>query len=160
MKKKIIVLGTLMFLLAAAQGFSFGIGLRASGGLDWGAGLLISPGSDSNDNGMHFGINYYFGEDAFHLGVTGDYWLLKPNLTSVGSGDLKFYLGGGLFVWINGGDEFGLGGGIRVPIGLDLDFDRVDIFAEFVPHIGLNLLPGIGFNTNWFNFAIGARFWF
>jgi hypothetical protein len=160
MKKKIVLLGSVLFLLAAAQGFSLGIGIRASGGYDWGGGLLISTGSGADAKGMHFGINYYFGEDAFHLGVTGDYWLLNNTLTQVGPGTLDWYLGCGLFIWINGNDDFGFGGGFRVPIGLDLNFGRVDIFLEIAPQLGLGLLPSVSLSGDWVNGAIGIRFWF
>jgi hypothetical protein len=161
MKKKIVLLGSVLFLLAAVQGFSLGIGIRASRGYDWGGGILISTGPGSDDKAMHFGVNYNFGEDAFYLGVTGDYLLLDKPITPVGSGSLDWYLGAGLFIWIHDNDDFGFGGGLRVPIGLDLNFGRIDIFLEVAPQIGLSLLPSVSFGgSDWVNGAIGFRFWF
>jgi hypothetical protein len=156
MKKKIAVIVAALFVFASVEAFSFGIGLR--GGYGWGGfgggGLLFSPNSD-----LHFGLNYYFGSGV-NLGLTGDYWFFDKELTDIGRGSLDFYVGAGLFANLAAyEDAFGLGAGIRIPIGLDLDFEVIDVFLEFTPQLGLSLLPGIGLYGSWFGGAIGARFW-
>jgi hypothetical protein len=161
MKSKIAVIAAVIFVFGSIEAFSIGIGLRGNFGYGniSGGGLLISL----NDN-THFGGNYYIDSNSFHLGVTGDLWLLNGELTDVGSGALNYYVGGGLFaqmhIYSNEDDgEFGLGAGVRVPVGLDLKFDIADIFLEFAPQIGVKVLPSIGLYGGWFNAAIGFRIW-
>jgi hypothetical protein len=158
MKKKIVLIAAALFIFASVEAFSFGIGLRGNIGWDsiYGGGLLFSP-----DDKKHFGLNYYMGEDSFHLGVTGDLWLLNQTLTNVGSGELNFYAGPGIYAQLgmpkDGKPGFGIG--LRVPVGVDLDFDIFDVFLEIAPQIGLSFLPNLGLYGNWFNAAIGFRFW-
>ena len=156
--KKIIVLSALLLVLSAASVFSLGIGLRGNYGFGdrFGASLFISPGKKAGMGGAHFGINYWINKDAVSFGGTMDYWLFNPNIT----GPLNFYLGAGLFASISFGDPLALVAGLRVPIGLDLNFDRVDVFLEVAPQIGLSLLPTIGLNNGWGTAAVGVRFWF
>jgi hypothetical protein len=156
LKKKIAAIAAALFVFASIEAFSFGLGLRA--GYGWGGfgggGLLFSPNSQ-----LHFGGNYYIGSGGFYLGVTGDYWVIDKELTSIGRGTLDFYAGAGLFADIGIFDDPKLGAGIRIPIGLDFDFDVVDIFIEVAPQLGLSFLPGIGLWGSWLGGAIGARFW-
>ena len=158
MKKKIVLIATVLFVFASVEAFSFGIGLR--GNIGWGniygGGLLFSPNERT-----HFGVNYYAGNEAFHLGITGDIWLLELPITPVGSGELDFYVGPGLYVQLgvpkDGDPDFGIG--LRIPVGVDLSFDIFDVFLELAPQVGLGFLPSPGLYGNWFNAAIGARFW-
>jgi hypothetical protein len=158
MKKKIVLVAAAMFVFASAEAFSFGIGLR--GNLGWGnifgGGLLFSP----NDR-THFGGNYYIGEDYFYLGLTGDFWLLELPLANVGRGELDFYVGPGLYVQIgvpeDDDPDFALG--LRIPVGLDLSFNVFDAFLEIAPQVGVSFIPNPGLYGNWFNAAIGFRFW-
>jgi hypothetical protein len=157
MKKKIAVIAAALFVFASIEAFSFGIGVRGGGG--WGGfgggGLLFSPNPS-----LHFGANYYFGSGGFSIGATGDYWLIDKELINVGSGTLDFYAGPGLFAWLGFyDDDFDASFGVRIPIGLDLDFEVVDIFIEVVPQLGLSLLPSIGLYGNWLGGAIGIRVW-
>ncbi|MDR2796188.1 MAG: hypothetical protein LBB47_05705, partial [Spirochaetaceae bacterium] len=82
-------------------------------------------------------------------------------LTNVGNGELNFYVGPGLYAQIgvpkDGDFDFGIG--LRVPVGVDLRFDIFDVFLEFAPQVGVSFLPSIGLYGNWFNVAIGFRFW-
>jgi hypothetical protein len=158
MKKRIAIIAAALFVFASAEAFSFGFGLR--GNIGWGiygGGILLS----TNDS-THFGVNYYAGEGSFYMGFTGDYWIVDTPLTSVTSkGSLNFYVGPGLYVQFafSTDDDFDFGIGLRVPVGLDLDFKVFDMFLEFAPQIGLSFVPTVGLNGNWFNAAIGARFW-
>ncbi|MDR1147505.1 MAG: hypothetical protein LBK66_02625 [Spirochaetaceae bacterium] len=158
MKKKIVLISAALVVFASVEAFSFGIGLRGNFGYGFGGGgsLLFSP----NDK-LHIGASYYMGEDLHSVGLTADYWLFEKDLRSVGKGSLNFYLGFGLYSWISfPKDEDTEGGlGIRVPIGLDLNFDPLDFFVEMAPQLGLSLLPSPSLGGSWFNAAIGFRFW-
>jgi hypothetical protein len=159
MKKRIAIIAAALFAFASAEAFSFGIGIK--GNIGWGSiyggGLLLS----TNDS-THFGVNYYAGNDGLYVGVTGDFWIVDVPLTRVTSkGSLNFYVGPGIYVQLAfpTSDDFDFGIGLRVPVGLDLDFEVFDMFMEFAPQIGLSFVPTVGLNGNWFNAAIGARFW-
>jgi hypothetical protein len=163
MKKKIAVIGAAMFVFASAEAFSFGIGLRGNAGWGsiFGGGILLS----TNDT-LHFGVNYYAGNDSFYLGFTADYWLIDVPLTRIGNkGSLDLYIGPGLYVQLavpkdkDNDDDFDFGLGLRIPVGLDLDFEIFDLFLEFVPQVGVSFVPTVGLNGNWFNAAIGFRIW-
>jgi hypothetical protein len=158
MKKKIVLITTALFVFASVEAFSFGIGIRGNFGYNFGGGasLLFSP----NDK-VHLGASYYMGEYLQRLGLTVDYWLLEKSLRSVGSGSLDFYVGFGLYglVGFHNYDDIEGYIGIRVPIGLDLNFDLLDFFVEMAPQIGADLLPSPSLGGTWFNAAIGFRFW-
>ncbi|MDR1363652.1 MAG: hypothetical protein LBJ35_06345 [Spirochaetaceae bacterium] len=154
MKKKIALIAAALFVFASVEAFSFGIGVRGNYGYGYGGGasLLLSPNPD-----VHFGLNWYIGKEL-HLGLTGDYWF-KSDLTSVGSGSLDFYVGAGLYGWMILSDDPNIGIGLRLPIGLDLNFDICDVFLEMAPQLGIGLLPSLWIGGDWFNAAIGFRFW-
>jgi hypothetical protein len=158
MKKKIAVIAAVLFVFASVEAFSFGVGLRGNlgyGGIGGGA-ILFSPNSTK-----HFGVSYYIGKNVSHIGFTGDVWLLDTALTNVGrNGTLDLYVGPGLFVQVSlYDDDFDLDLGLRIPIGLDLDFRVFDLFLEFAPQVGVSFLPSPTLSGNWFNAAIGFRFW-
>jgi hypothetical protein len=157
-KKKIAVIAVALFVFASVEVFSFGIGLRGNfgyGGIGGGA-ILFSPNPKT-----HFGVSYYIGKNISHIGFTSDVWLFDIALTSVGkNGSLNLYAGPGLFVQMSLYDEdIDLDLGLRVPIGLDLDFKVFDLFLEFAPQVGVSFLPSPTFGGNWFSAAIGFRFW-
>jgi hypothetical protein len=158
MKKKIAVIATALFVFASIEAFSFGIGVRGGGGIggSGGGGLLLSPKPGLH---WHFGVNYYFGSGVSSIGGTGDYWLIEKKLTSAGSGSLDFYAGAGLFTWLGFYKDLRASLGVRIPVGLDLDFKVVDIFIEAVPQLGLSLLPSIELDSSWLGGAIGIRVW-
>jgi hypothetical protein len=159
MKKKIAIIAAALFVFGSAEAFSFGIGLRGNFGWGniFGGGILFSAKDDT-----HFGVNYYAGDGGFYMSVTGDYWIFDKQLTRVGNkGSLNFYVGPGFYIQLDfpkdNGFDFGLG--LRIPVGLDLDFNLFDVFVEFAPQVGISFLPTVGLNGNWFNAAIGARVW-
>jgi hypothetical protein len=170
MKKKILILCSALFLICAADVFSFGIGVRGSGDWinggygfgNWGAGLLISPtkhkGNKSREIPLHFGINWYV-KDGINLGLTADYWLLKPQIKAMGSGGLKFYLGAGAFVDVGVFEKnVDINAGVRVPVGVDFDFNVVDFFVEVVPMLPIYIVPDfhVQFGVGG---SVGLRFW-
>jgi hypothetical protein len=156
MKKKIALIAAVLFVSASVEVFSFGIGVRGNFGWNslYGAAILFSPNTN-----LHFGGNWYLGNEGFYLGATGDYWIINNNLTDVGNGTLDFYAGLGLFAQLGIFKDFELGAGVRIPLGLDLDFDIVDIFLEVVPQLGLSVLPKLTFYPSWLGGALGIRVW-
>ncbi|GMO22295.1 MAG: hypothetical protein Ta2B_01160 [Termitinemataceae bacterium] len=157
-KKKVLVLCSALFVVCAIDAFSLGIGLRGGWGGDWGGALLITPSTSVIDGmPLHFGISFGGWGDGINIGVTADYWFFRPNI----SGPVYFYVGAGLYAWFALATNGGLGLGFRLPIGVDFDFGKVDLFLEVVPQpqiLGLYSGGGVGFWWHWGG-AIGARIW-
>lgn len=145
-----------LFAVGAAESYSLGLGAQFGGGLSGSnVALLISPKKD-----IHFAGSWWLDKDYAAIGITADYWVLEPRLTSVGSGALNFFVGPGLFVNIGFSKPANFDAGFRVPLGLDLKFTKFDMFLQIAPLLCVQLLPGFGLSTgNWFAAALGARFW-
>jgi hypothetical protein len=172
--KKISILAA--FVLTAASAFPFGVGLRAGGSIEdaeGGGGLLFSP-----EQAWHFGLNYYIGpdsgdywgdDDTYHeggetysVGLTADYWMVDMDLKLMmgKKQSVNFYIGSGFYTYFRktGGDS-NYGAGLRVPVGLDLQFEYFDVFVELAPQLGLRFLPEMRLNGEWFTPAVGFRCW-
>lgn len=176
MTRKVSVLAALVFVSAAAPAFPFGIGLRAGGSIEdaeGGGGLLFSP-----EQAWHFGLNYYIGPeiygysdeagnyheggDTYSVGLTADYWMVDMDLklTMGKRQSVNFYAGSGFYGYFRktGGDS-NYGAGLRVPVGLDLQFEYFDVFVELAPQLGVRFLPEVKLNGEWFTPAVGFRCW-
>ncbi|GMO45379.1 MAG: hypothetical protein Ta2G_00230 [Termitinemataceae bacterium] len=159
--KKCLGLAAALFVFAAAQSYSLGIGVEFNGG--WNGGvptyaptLLLSP-----DDKNHIGIDFNLGYSGFAIGVHYDWWGLNDSITSVGSGSLDFFLGPGAEVGLLLFDGFGLTFAVRGVAGLDLKFKRFDIYLQAVPKVGFRLAIPPAFRFHWgVDGALGARFWF
>jgi hypothetical protein len=172
--KKISILAA--FVLTAASVFPFGIGLRAGGSIEdaeGGGGLLFSP-----EQAWHFGLNYYIGPEIYRydadsgetyddgnvysVGLTADYWMVDMDLKLMMSkkNSVNFYVGSGFYTYFRktGGDS-NYGAGLRVPVGLDLQFEYFDVFVELAPQLGLRFMPEVKLNGEWFTPAVGFRCW-
>ena len=112
------------------------------------------------------GASWYYG-NHLHLHVDWNYHIMLPRAADF---DLPFYVGvGGLFVfWFHDNHphwwgstasrlDTNAGLGVRVPIGIAFNLNKVplDIFIEVVP--GLGLIPNIGF---FIDGAVGVRYYF
>ncbi len=130
--------------------------LSDSGALDFGVGYIYD--------------SYYFG-DGFH--IYADYLFHPAVVASTDAFELPFYIGPGLRYWdFNYCDVnrvctfYGSAVGLRMPLGLDFDFNNVplDIFVQIVPV--LDFLSGDYYryygNREHFgiDFSAGIRFWF
>ncbi|GMO34842.1 MAG: hypothetical protein Ta2F_10960 [Termitinemataceae bacterium] len=163
--KKIIIFASVLFFIAAVNAFSFGLGLRAGViGPDpiFGGGILISPAAESADahyrTPLHLAASFSMSTGAaFYLGVSADYWIISPELTGFARGALRFFFGAGGS--ISAAPKY-FGMAIRVPLGLDFDFEIIDLFIEAVPQIGFDFVPKLAFGSDWINGSIGLRFWF
>ncbi|MBK9097404.1 MAG: hypothetical protein IPM14_04615 [bacterium] len=148
--KKIILIAATFFLLAnfihsQSRGFGLGIVLGEPTGLS--AKLWTS-----SSNAFDFAAAWSFKGDG-HLLLQADYVWHSFDLIRVSSGRLPLYYGIGGRVIL--ADDPLLG--IRIPLGLNYQFDSapIDIFAEIVPI--LDLVPSTDFDLGG---GIGVRFWF
>lgn len=141
-------------------------------GLELGAPFGINGKYFLTDNtALNFGVgevydNYYDDRDGFNLYI--DHLWHPFSITNNPDFQLPFYIGVGLRLWDfdDRRDRFddgnGLALGIRVPIGIAFDFNKVplDVFVQFTPV--LDLLTGYGDNgiNDHLEFSIGIRYWF
>jgi hypothetical protein len=157
--KKLLVLTAVLFTALTIEIHAIGLGLQGGmsikDGVTPGLSLLIS----SNEQ-VHGALTWYFGDGGVSLGGSLDYWFLPIGLTTLGPGNLIFFVGGGAYAHISLLDgDFGIGAGLRVPIGLDWKMDFLDAFVQIVPRVGLDILPSLGFSGIPVDANIGVRFW-
>lgn len=120
----------------------------------------------SGDRALNFGIGadgyYQRDRDGLHLYL--DYLWHPISLANPPEFKLPFYIGVGGRLWNFDDDEFGDEGvafGIRIPIGIAMDFNNVplDVFFQITPV--LDFYSGYRDNAGfWLDASIGARFWF
>ncbi|HEY1558779.1 MAG TPA: hypothetical protein VGF94_28345 [Kofleriaceae bacterium] len=148
----------------------FGLGLEL-GDLVGINGKLFVNSNQAIDFGLgDYGYAYRYYGDTGGIHLYADYLWHPKVLAKPEAFELPFYIGvGGRFYDFGfacdargnnctGAEAFG----IRVPIGLDFDFNNVplDIFVQIVPTLDFfsNFTNhGVGFD---FDFSIGARYWF
>ena len=169
--KKLVFVIALVAILGAGTAFAadprpdgLGIGIVGAGHSGWtgwgGFGYQYGLALAMADT--YWGIRVGFPGNNIFVGVTGDFLTLLGG-TFAGT-PLGFYIDAGLFgnIWL-GGDAISLGGGARLPIGLNLNFNIVDFWLAIVPSIGVNVNLGAGDTINigggW-GPEIGVRVWF
>lgn len=156
------ILGLTVVLLAALTIETHAIGLGFQGGINVldgfntpGLSILVSPSEQ-----IHGAITWHIVSDGVSFGGSLDYWFFPMELTALGPGNLIFFVGGGAYaqiaIWQ---DYFGLGAGLRLPVGLDWKLDFLDVYVQMVPLIGIGLLPSPGFDGFHVDANIGFRFW-
>jgi len=157
-KTKVLSLAAAFLIFGSAGTSGLGLGLQFGGGFsDVGRGSLAFLLSGSKNH--HLAVAFSFGENYWNVGASYDWWLFHPELTKIGkSVSLKFFLGPGIGVDVGSGSDFYLGAGLRVPVGIDFEISKFDIFVQAVPHIGLNVSP-FYFPAWGIDGALGARFW-
>jgi hypothetical protein len=147
---------------------TFGLGLELGEPSGITGKYFLSP-SGAIDFGLGYIYGHYYAGDGLH--VYADYLWHPLVLASAAPFELPFYIGlGGRFWSFDYGCEpngrncayDGAAFGVRVPLGLDLDFNNVplDIFFQIVPTLDFyrhyrdrDLYLGI-------DASIGVRFWF
>jgi hypothetical protein len=140
--------------------FGLGVTLGAPSGLS--LEFFLNPKHAIN---VAVGSGFYGGHA---LQVHVDYQWYVAKLTQTSAFELPLYIGlGGRFnFWYSesdhhywGGDKHNgrIGAGLRVPIGIDFQLNKVplDIFVEVVP--GLGVFPGVGVFVDG---AVGVRYYF
>lgn len=132
--------------------------LSSSDALDFGLGFYTwghRYGDDCwDEKGRHYDCDYRF--DHFTINV--DY-LWQDNLAR-GTAKLDWHIGAGGRLWLFSGDRYHDHAALaaRMPIGLDLTFDRpsfLEVFLELAP--ALYILPGLDLDIE---ALIGVRFYF
>jgi len=148
MKNILLAVALLLILNSTnAQNRNFGIGIILGEPTGLSAKLTTS-----HINAFDFAAAWSF-RDRGHLLLQADYIWHNFDLIQVPSGRLPLYYGiGGRVIFSN--DPLV---GIRIPVGLDYQFERdpIDIFVEIVPI--LDIIPATKFNMGG---GLGARFWF
>ena len=162
MKKRIVVLLLLVFLLGSAAGVSaqsyngvaLGVGYTGNAFQSrWGGGMVTFHVPSSP---LVFDLYPYVGSNGFGMTLTGDLWLLRQPI----AGPFAWYLGPGLWIDFGLGSQFSLGFGARLAIGLQLwVIQRLEIFLEAAPGLGLFVLPNVGFAWP-VPISLGVRWWF
>ena len=170
MKKLVLVLLLVAFIAVGAfandpRPDGFGIGIVGGGARGWtgGGGFGFSYGLSLHAANTYWGIFASIASNWFSVGVTGDFVTLMGG--TFGDGPLGFYIDGGLygtvFVYDTAdGSDFAFGVGARLPIGLSLNFDIIDIWLAAVPQIGVRVGGGsLSLGGGW-GPEIGLRVWF
>ena len=177
---------SMMFALAVAQsadarprphGFggkkfqankTFGLGLELGTPVGITGKYFVAP-SGAIDFGLGYVPYHYYGDDGLHLYV--DYLWHPIVVASTAPFELPFYIGVGGRFWTfdycdnrNVCDYNGSVFGVRVPLGLDFDFNNVplDAFVQLTPT--LDFYRGYRYHNHdvWLDFdlSVGIRYWF
>lgn len=162
MKAKVLGLVAALAVLGTSGAFAFGIGLQLNGN----AGEVFQPGPavtfKLDSVPLVFAINWFAGEEATSVGLTGDYWGINRKLINIGSAPLNWFFGIGFFVNTVFADEFVLTGGMRLPLGLNMFLidGFMEPFLQVAPSFGLQFVPSLGVDNLFFPISAGFRLWF
>lgn len=135
---------------------SYAVGLALSGGYPNGVGAVLTFKIPPVP--IMFGLNMQarFGKiNYFNLTILADWWGLKLPI----SGPFNFYLGPGIDLGFDvQKNYFNFGLGIRMPAGVSVVMDFIEIYLEFAP--GLHIIDagtpdGFAFAPS---FTIGVQF--
>jgi hypothetical protein len=147
--KKFFLIAALLLLSNSiqAQNRKFGLGIILGEPTGLSAKLMTD-----RINALDFAAAWSF-KDQGHLLLQADYIWHNFDLIQVPSGRLPLYYGIGARVIFSNDPLVG----VRIPVGLDYQFETapIDIFVEIVPI--LDLIPATKFNIGG---GIGVRFWF
>ncbi|MDR0644840.1 MAG: hypothetical protein LBG05_08075 [Treponema sp.] len=160
--KKFLAVCVIGLALATGSVFAdhpsgWGVGIVGGGGLGgFGGGLSLKAPSLP----IYWVINARAGNEGLALAATGDYYFIDDVLVPDINLGWYFGVGGHASLW-GFNDKLGLAAGVRVPIGLSWQFlGHGEIFLEVAPQVGVQILPSFGLDTDFFNGALGFRFWF
>jgi hypothetical protein len=151
MKKVVLMILVAVFatgVVFADHPSGFGIGVQGGGSTSWsgggfGGGAALSLKLPSLP--IFWAVRMDIGNDAFGLGISGDYYLIDDAL--IPAAGLHWYLGLGVGVGLWGfNDTLGLGVSGRLPIGLSWQpIPLLEIFLQVVPNLGAAVLPEFHF---------------
>jgi hypothetical protein len=149
---------------------TFGLGLELGEPSGLTGKLFVSPQA-ALDFGIGYAYQNYYYDDGLH--IYADFLFHPTVLAHADAFELPFYIGGGIRYWdFDFCDPQGLctyrgsAVGIRIPIGIDFDFNRapIDIFLQIVPVI--DFLHGDYYDRYRdrthlaVDPSVGFRFWF
>lgn len=158
MKKKVFVLITLIFLLSAGSIFAeTGIGAAFGYGVG-GSNVALSLDIDAIPGTVQT-VSMRFNSNYFGLGITDDWYLIDNVFIDNPFG---WYLGLGFYVNMGFSNDFSIAFGARAPIGIDVTLleNKLVLFLEAAPSLGLGFDPGIYFPDWDIAGALGFRFYF
>ncbi len=161
MNKRVVLLVAVLLLTSAVVGFAAGIGVQynANAGDIYTNGIALNLKLD--DKPVVFALSYYLGDEKT-LGLTADYWLFNNRITATGNSDVNWFAGVGAFLSTRfTGDDKGVKGGVRVPLGVNMLIDKkIEPFFQVAPSIGLAFSPSIKATHVYFPLSVGFRIWF
>ena len=161
MKIKVLVLSFILCIAALPRANSFGLGAQ----FNFSAGDIFAPGAAlliSPSDIAHLAFNWYLDFDKVEIvGLTFDLCPLTLPLKTFKAGSLNFTLGIGLFTMMVFDDDFGINGGLRIPVGFNLLLgpNALEIFTHAAPSFGVHFIPSLEFSNPFFPIALGARLW-
>ncbi|HNW58397.1 MAG TPA: DUF3996 domain-containing protein [bacterium] len=161
MKKNAILLAAAWILLGTVGSFAAGIGVQynANAGDIYTNGIALNLKLD--DKPVVFALSYYLGDEKT-LGLTADYWLFDNRISALGNSDINWFAGVGAFLSTRfTGDDKGVKGGVRIPLGVNMLIDKkIEPFFQVAPSIGLKFSPSINATHVYFPITVGFRIWF
>jgi len=158
MKKKLLIALVLATVLATGTAFAdhpggFGIGVQGGYGGGVGGGLTFKLPSMP----IFWVVDFWSWDSGLGLQVAGDFYFIDSQLIPT----LHWYFGLGGYVNLGLGNPLGLAIGARLPIGLSWQpINLLEIYLQFVPSIGLAVLPKIDLYPNFWGTNLGIRLWF
>lgn len=157
----IIIIGFCSLKAYGAYPTSYAVGLSLSGGYPNGVGAVISFKIPPVP--LMFGLNMQarFGKvNYFNLTILADWWGLQLKIAD----PFYFYLGPGLDLGFDiQKNYFNFGLGIRMPIGVSVVLDFIEVYLELAP--GLHIIDagvpdGFAFSPSFtIGVQFGARLW-
>jgi hypothetical protein len=151
----------------ASRTFGLGLELGEPSGIN---GKYFLSEKAALDFGLGLAYGHYYYGNGFH--IYADFLYHPLSLVSARAFDLPFYVGGGLRFWnfryCDGPfcNNVGSAVGIRVPVGISLDFKNVplDVFIEVVPVLDFvsgNYYFYYGYPAHFgVDGSVGIRYWF
>jgi len=161
------VISTGMFVENAFADHPDGLGISIKG--SWGSTWVYrttqsgpSLSIKTKASPVFWGIRLDINEDKPGLFLSGDYYLNHNPL--VQDINLYWYYGVGAEFGIGMGENnFSLGAGVRVPVGISFQieftsFPTLEFFMQLVPRMGIQFVP-FHFPYGLWGFDLGARIW-
>ena len=164
MKIKVLAAVFVLCMAAVTRLHSFGLGVQ----FNFGTGNIFAPGvalALSPSDKTHLAVNWHIAEEVNTFGFTGDYYLWTKQIMGEKQASLNFTLGAGLFANLeydkSGGNDHGIDGGVRAPVGLNLMLfeNFFEIYFHVAPSFGAQFAPKLDLTNLFFPVALGGRFW-
>jgi hypothetical protein len=164
MKIKGLVVALVLFL-AVTRLHGIGLGLQFNfeeGDISASVAALVLSPSDRT----HLAVSWHIAEEVNTFWLTGDYYAIGLPIMGSRQASLYFTLGVGLFSNIEfnkgGGNDHGIDGGVRAPVGLNLMLlgNIFEIYFHVAPSFGVQFAPKLDLTNLFFPVALGGRFWF
>lgn len=152
--KKIVLVTVFSLIIGTTSLSAVGIGIQGgiNVGPSTGGGLSVTF---KLNNPWVFAVNLSLG-DSIGVGVSADQWVLNNTIV----GPLKWFVGWGLYGNLVIGDNFGFGGGARIPLGLNMYFANgfIEPYIQLAVGLGVSFFDNLSFDWS-IPINLGIRFW-